>query len=118
MSPAVHPEAGDVQDRKSVVQGKSVDLGVTGVQTCALPISPSGFSTRVESALPRALYQARVARPFGAWVTVVSAGKRASVRQASAESPSAFRVLYGCPQRSTQKRVTSKIARASCRERV
>src|ERR1044072_9888656 len=26
-------------DRKSGVQGKSVDLGVTGVQTCALPIS-------------------------------------------------------------------------------
>src|SRR5476649_805560 len=26
-------------DRKSVVEGKSVDLGVTGVQTCALPIS-------------------------------------------------------------------------------
>src|SRR6476646_5530950 len=26
------------RDRKSVVEGKSVDLGVTGVQTCALPI--------------------------------------------------------------------------------
>src|ERR1035437_5182215 len=25
-------------DRKSVVSGKSVDLGVTGVETCALPI--------------------------------------------------------------------------------
>src|ERR1035437_3816200 len=28
-----------VPDRKSVVEGKSVDIGVTGVQTCALPIS-------------------------------------------------------------------------------
>src|SRR4030095_12431453 len=28
-----------IEDRKSGVEGKSVDLGVTGVQTCALPIS-------------------------------------------------------------------------------
>src|ERR1044072_1884082 len=31
-------QAEHVPDRKSVVAGKSGDLGVTGVQTCALPI--------------------------------------------------------------------------------
>src|SRR3712207_4791964 len=41
------------QDRKSVVSGTSVDLGVTGVQTCALPISRARRRSSVRTSCRR-----------------------------------------------------------------
>src|ERR1039458_8501752 len=68
MPPRAHGQAGSREclkpftsgniDRKSVAQGKRADVGVTGLQTCALPIC----SGKSQPGSMRALYAAA-----GAW---------------------------------------------------
>src|SRR5690606_40679184 len=84
------------------------DFHVTGVQTCALPISWEGLHEWLRNAI-----QALIQEALEAEVTELL-GRVRYQRRAAVDAPAGYRNGYGKPRKLT----TPKIGRASCRRRV